>query len=247
MAITDSLIGYWALDEASGDALDSKGSNPFTTVDVPSTPGSVPGLVAGARSFNGSQYFVHGDNADLSTGDIDFTWQVWVKLQALTDGGLIGKWQPGGFEFLLKYNPAFNINAPFLWAVDGGGTVGIVNAANFGIPTTGVWMLVHGWHDSVNNLIGISVNAGTADTTAHAAGVDDTGADINFGYQVADSLINGYLDEIAFWKRVLTPTERTYLYNGGAGRSYAELTGTPAVSTVVHQNVKCVGSYRVMW
>jgi hypothetical protein len=33
---------------------------------------------------------------------------------------------------------------------------------------------------------------------------------------------NGSIDEVGFWKRVLTADERTWLYNSGAGRTYSE-------------------------
>jgi len=37
---------------------------------------------------------------------------------------------------------------------------------------------------------------------------------------------DGLIEEVAFYKRVLTAAERTWLYNSGAGRAYAEVLQT---------------------
>ena len=37
------------------------------------------------------------------------------------------------------------------------------------------------------------------------------------------SYFNGRIDNVGFWKRLLTANEKAYLYNTGSGRSYAEV------------------------
>ena len=49
MALIDSLGGYWKMDEASGDALDSHGSNNLTDNDT--VAASTDGKINGARDF----------------------------------------------------------------------------------------------------------------------------------------------------------------------------------------------------
>ena len=72
MALTDSLISYWKLDEASGNATDSHGTNTLTDTN---TVTSVAGKINTARYFTNAntEFFTLADNASLSTGDIDFT------------------------------------------------------------------------------------------------------------------------------------------------------------------------------
>ena len=70
MALTDNLISAWELSEASGNAIDSHGSNDLTDNG---SVGTGTGLVYGtARHFDGSDDgFNIIDNTDLSVGDID--------------------------------------------------------------------------------------------------------------------------------------------------------------------------------
>jgi hypothetical protein len=101
-----------------------------------------------------------------------------------------------------------------------------VVANNFGVVPQNAWHFVVYWHDSVNNQIGIAVNAGTADTGSHSGGVNDGNAPFQIGASVADNLYwDGFIDEVGFWKRVLTGAERTELYNAGSGRDYAYIAG----------------------
>ncbi len=100
-------------------------------------------------------------------------------------------------------------------------------ADNFGVPSTATYYLVHGWHDSINDELGISVNAGIANTTAHSAGVFDSTSNFTMGRNDESLTLywDGLIDEAGFWKRVLTSDERTQLYNAGNGLAYPFVTG----------------------
>jgi hypothetical protein len=77
------------------------------------------------------------------------------------------------------------------------------------------------WHDSVNNVICITVNDGAVSSLAHTIGVQKNTVPFGIGARPTDpQSLNGQVDELGFWKRVLTPAERTALYNGGAGKPY---------------------------
>lgn len=233
MALVDNLISYWPLDEASGNALDAHGSNDLTENGTGGI-GTATGILSGARDFEvgDTDYFELADNADLSTGNIDFTMQAWVNLESkpAQDMVIMSKWGSADpREFNLNWSVSDNkfrliIRTPASSNV-------IVLASNFGIPPLATWCLLHAWHDSVNNLIGISVNAGTANTTAHSTGITDSTGAFRIGSEVnAGRYWDGLIDEVGFWKRVLTAAERTELYNAGAGRDYAYISGGGAVA-----------------
>ena len=74
------LQGWWKLDEASGSAVDSHGSNTLTQTG---TVGAATGKIDGARDFSTSNYFSIASNASLSTGDISFSLACWAKFDAL--------------------------------------------------------------------------------------------------------------------------------------------------------------------
>jgi hypothetical protein len=83
------------------------------------------------------------------------------------------------------------------------------------------------WHDSVGNTINIQVNNGTADSAAHNLGVFYGTAPFAIGARdaAAADYWDGLIDEVGFWKRVLTADERTTLYNGGNGLAYPFTVG----------------------
>lgn len=231
MSLLTSLISYWKLDEASGDALDASGSNTLTETGGPIASGT--GKISGDRTFvrASSQYFTKADNADLSSGDIDITLQAWVKLTDTGTTGVIvckgvdvGSNTASTFEYAIYYAGGAN---RFVFRVLGGGTNDLVTANTFGALATGTWYHVIGYHDSVNNVIGIAVNAGTPDTAAHSAGIQDSTGNFYLGRDgtAGQRFFNGELDEVGLWKRVLTSAERTSLYNSGAGLAYSSFGG----------------------
>jgi hypothetical protein len=222
MAVIDNLIVYYPMDEASGDALDAH-SNGYDLADNTAV-GAGSGVVSGARDFEAStgQWFDRASNADLQTGDIDFTLQAWVRMESKPANPLpiVQRFQSGQTEYVLEWD---NGGDRFRFYVHNGSTFPIVVANNFGAPSTATWYLVHAWHDAANDLIGIAVNAGTADTTATSLGVNSSTATFRYAQNADNYYFDGLMDECAFWKKVLTSAERTWLYNAGAGRSYADI------------------------
>jgi hypothetical protein len=90
------------------------------------------------------------------------------------------------------------------------------------------WYCIHAWHDSAANQIGVVVNAGTPVTAAAASGVHADTADFRIGsrqFVGFEAYFDGIIDEVGFWRRVLTSQERTDLYNGGAGLAYSSFGG----------------------
>jgi hypothetical protein len=222
VALSDNLIAYYSLDEASGNALDAHGSNDLTEN---STVGIGTGKVNGARDFEQteSDYFEIADNTDLSTGDIDFTIALWFKPESTpvingiackgTAGGANTEWSL--FSFLTS-NWQFQVYQ----------STTAYTAINSAVaPSAGNWFFLVAWHDSAANTINLQVNNGKPASTAHSIGVNDGNESFNIGRASATYFGDGLIDEVGFWKRVLTSDERTELYNSGSGRDYAYITG----------------------
>ena len=167
-----------------------------------------------------SEYLNIADNANLSTGNIDFTVAAWVYPDSLTDDrSITAKFTPGGNqrEYLLRLN-ATSGAAAFFVSSDGVNVDGSVTGSN---RSTGVWSLIIAWHDSVGDTINIQENNGSVTSTAFSAGVFDSTAEFRLGTR--GDLIqfwDGRIDEVGCWKKVLTSQERTNLYNGGSGNTY---------------------------
>jgi|GEM_PF-1875776 len=223
--LTDDLVAYWKLDEASGTRIDVVGANDLTDNN---TVGQATGIVNDAAQFvaANSEYLDIADNADLSMGDISFSLALWVYFDTKPiSASPIGKWNQvdDQREYRLRYIGGGTDRLQFEVSSTGGGGLSSVNADNFGSPSTGEWIFVVCWHDATGDAIGIQVNNGTANTAAHTGGVFDGTSRFALGANVSGgSPINpwdGRIDETGVWKRVLNTQEKTDLYNGGAGNT----------------------------
>lgn len=233
MALTDSLAAYYKLDESSGNAIDALGVSDLTASGSP--PTATTGKVGGCRVFvaASSQMFSRADNAALSTGDIDYTLAMWVYLTSKPAAtmDMLSRYDVGNValrEYLFVWN-ATNDRFEFYITNTAGGN-NVVTANNFGAPSTGTWYYVVAWHDAAGNTINISVNNGTANSAATSVSPSDTAVVTTLGGRtgIATRYWDGRLDEVGYWKRVLTVDERTSLYNGGAGLAYPFTTGAGA-------------------
>lgn len=223
-----NLISYWKLDEASGTRVDSHGSNDLTDNN---TVGAATGIINDGANFvaANTEYLSHASNASLQTGDIDFTISAWVKLAAKGAYRMIvaKDLYNTSREYWVNYIPTFDRFA-FQVTSDGTDATQIaVYADALGSPSTGTWYFIVVCHDSVNNAIKIQVNNGTINSAGTAAGVYSGAAQFMLGansdFGTPSNFMDGMIDEVGFWKRVLTAGEITQLYNGGAGISYEEI------------------------
>lgn len=228
--LTDSIVAYWDLDEASGTRVDDPGANDLTDNN---TVTSNTGLISNAAQFTAanSEYLSRSDNTDLSTGNIDFTFVAWAYLDSKgANRSIVSKYSSSANR---EYNLYYGTTADrFIFEVSSDGTaVTTVTANNLGIPAISTWYFVVAWHDAANDTLNIQVNNGTVDSVSYSAGVFDSTAPFMIGARNGAMFWNGMLDEVGFWKRTLTAGERTQLYNSGAGCTYnfaaCEATATP--------------------
>lgn len=220
--LSDSLAAYWNMDEVSGSRFDSLGENHLTDHN---TVGQATGKIVQAALFasSSSEYLSLADNASLSTGDIDFTLSAWVYLNSKSANMFIVSKGPDattGREYTLFYNQSID---RLRFIVVNGSNSAAVDANVFGSPSASTWYHILAWHDSVANTINISANGGSANSASYAFGAADTAGAFRIGGNSAvtpAAFWNGRIDEVGFWKRILTTEERAQVYNKGAGCSY---------------------------
>lgn len=214
--LLDGLISYWKLDEASGIAVDSVGSNTLTDNN---TVTSAAGQVGSSRQFTlaNSEYLSIASNASLQAGDIDFTISAWINATTFAASGnaVVAKQSNNGdtgIEYILFVD---NSNTAYL-AVRIAGSTKLVTKGGL---TTGTWFHLIAWHDSIANTINIQVNDGTLASVATTASlVSVTTAEFRIGARALvgnEIYFNGQIDDVKFWKRVLTIAERTEDYQNG--------------------------------
>ena len=219
-SLLSGLISYWKLEEASGTRNDSHSTNHLTDNN---TVTQAVGKVGNAAQFTAanSESLSCASNASLQCGDIDFTVVAWVYFDSIASQNAIVSRQ--GQEYLLDCSSTFSNKFVFRVYQGAGATEKTAVSNTFGAASTGTWYFLIGQHDAANDLAGISVNNGALDTVATGGALSAaTAANLRIGARDAinQRFITGRVDEVGFWKRLLTSDEKAHLYNSGNGRSY---------------------------
>jgi hypothetical protein len=217
--LTD-LVAYWKLDETSGTRFDSAGSNNLADNN---TVGFAGGKIGNAASFvaANSENLDGGDILDI--GNDSLTVSCWFK--TTSPGGelnvtpLVGKPFAGGKQG--RYAIALEngkVTVPIQDAPGAGPSrdVMTVETYNDGLwhfaimvvdHATGVYLYV----DNVLEASSLGALAATLNTTDPFL--------IGFYTGIA-AYMDGEIDEVGVWRRALTASEITQLYNSGAGLTY---------------------------
>jgi hypothetical protein len=117
--------------------------------------------------------------------------------------------------YVLRY-----INNQVTWFVSGNGLDNTNVSAAAAIDTP---VFIEVYHDAEADQIGIAVNGGTFTTASHSAGIFNSSAALiigSFGDSGFASPMQGWVDEVGIWNRMLTADERAALYNSGNGIAY---------------------------
>lgn len=215
----DQLVGWWALDEASGNALDSH------TGGLTLTDNNSVGAAESGRDFeaSSSQFFNRASGAEFQCGNIAYTFAFWIKPESFPNFGDTTHLSHAKNDYsFVDYQ--FIGDGPQLRVYNSPGGGIQKTATPSGFMSAGTLYFIAGGLDAVDGNVWVSRNAGTRGTTALAGMVPVTAAgQFNLGrYAAGESFYtDGIIKALGFWKRALTDDELTWLYNGGTPRTYA--------------------------
>lgn len=226
MAIIDNLAAFWDFEDLDfTDTNDVHGTSHLTNNNIVVTAAGKVGLAADFET-DSSQNLSVGDNAALSMGDIEATFVAWVQLESAPGTPkmtVLAKDSGTSGEYYLQYNGG---TSRFELTVCGASAFGSLTAVvgnNFGAASLATWYFLVAQHDPVANTIALSINNGTPNSAAHSAGIFDGTGTFRIGGDSFAENFDGLVDQVGIWKRLLTGAEITWLYNSGAGRSYADI------------------------
>lgn len=223
--LTQGLVGYWP----SAD-LKNYGTGGGTLT----TYGTVP-LVTGVTGISSPSYsqpiWTYGNNTGWLSSDYynftssSFTVAFWTK----------GLWGPtgwndyttpslwGSYTWLLGRGEWGIWAIPwegrmYLWTNTNGSPSGDVTAYA-AIPPENVWCFIVAWRDAVNQKISIQVNNGPFTLFALTSNLYYRGYTPTFAVMQGGRMYyTGIINQPMMWKdRVLTSSERNWLYNNGSG------------------------------
>jgi hypothetical protein len=201
-SLDTGLVSFWKLDEASGNALDAKGTNNLT---VTGACGAIAGKLAGCRTFSGSgQYFASSTTTGLHPGNTDFTIAAWVYITDKTASRHIVTKAAGDTtdEYLLEYSSAVD-RLRFGLRTDASNFT-VIQADNYGSPPVNTWIFVIGWFDHTAGKIFIQVNNGFPNSAPSAPAIGGGTASFTIGTYGGTYFYAGRIDAVGYWNRLLT-------------------------------------------
>jgi len=232
--LNTDLFNYWTFDEPSGNLLDSIG-NSNGTLSGTITQGAT-GKINDAYNFTGqSDAIINMDNQTINTNGQSFSF--WIKKNTAGVRSVVYRHgsTPTGFyiEFNINekfvYNHASGPGKYTAWTTTNAFSIGVWHH----VVVTGTGTTQAGVHIYVDGVDQTGLDYGT-----NEEGVRPTGSSIRF-FGKADNAA-GYLDagidEFGWWKRVLTQTEVTQLWNNSYGISYTIFGTDPTVTSISPAN-----------
>lgn len=223
--LANSLVGLWKLSEISGNRADSIGVSTLTdNATVTSASGIVYPLAAEFVIAN-SESLSAADSAALSGGNIDMWGFAWFRPTAVNvTSTIFAKWNITGNH---REWQVVQVNADVSLQTSPDGTStgnGFLTVA--GVLTANTWTLAVWYHDSVNNLIGLSINGSAFSTAAYTTGIFNSAASFRIGAQGAGSaFFGGRIGPVALGKNyVPTIQDASFLYNYGVDSGVHSVT-----------------------
>lgn len=240
MALTDNLIAYWKLDESSGNAADATGNGHTLTNNGTLTYGPAVINNGAITSTTGPKYLSAVDaGLQISSGDISI--QAWAKTTATAAAIVQRRYTTGGDW--INYTLYFD-GSKFSWyetsntTGDYGQWQSTATLATLGLNNGNFHHIVFvaTFGNNASHLLYVDgVNQGGSFVLSTSkTGINQVSARFGIGDPFT-ATFDGTVDEVGLWNRILSSSEVTSLYNGGAGLAYPFSTGA-----VVH-NLSLVG------
>lgn len=220
MSLTDNIIAYYKLDESSGNAADSVGSNTGTNTDVTYASGKINN----AGTFNGSSGKIVLASQPVTGSPVTASFTCWFKTSSATRQGILtfGDSSTSKDCLQLYIYTDYKLHLDFT-ATGGPNTTGTVNDGNWhfaaiSISSGTATLYMDG--SSIGTVGSGDLKISTSGTQFKHIGVDPSGTPHYF---------NGQIDEVGVWSRALSSTEVTALYNSGNGLQYPFSSFTPII------------------
>lgn len=208
--LTDGLVGWWKMDN---DADDYSGSgNHCTEINSPTY---VTGQVDDAISFNGSAQYLDANTSDYDFGTTDFSVAFWIKT-GTADKGIIGNFATtpsvAGWFFYVYPNTGGLYNGLAIGAYGAGGSQEYLYTTALVVDNN--WHHVTAVFTRTGTSVSIEAFVDGVSKGSFSGTVGDisSGADLFIGtYLNSGNAMNGLLDDVRIYNRVLTQPEITIL------------------------------------
>jgi hypothetical protein len=227
MALTDGLVAYYKLNEASGNRASEVGSG-LTLTDV-NTVGSGTGKVSDGASF------VRANSEELtSTSTVfhnnfydPFSFCGWFKLNNTTDDcAILSVWgsETSEREYRLYFRAS---DDKLVWEVQDDAVITYWSVASSETLSSGTWYFFYCYYNG-SDTIGLTVDNGSLVSNKYDMGINVGSYKFSVGWADSTGYLWGMVDELGRWNRLLGGTEVSDLYASGAGLTYPFTGSTDA-------------------
>ncbi len=217
-----SLVAYYKLDEASGNATDATAN--ALTLTLAGTITSTTGIIVNARTTgtdDSNTNNFQSSSASFAFGASNFSVSFWFNTSSGTNVNFprfISKMTEasGNYGWDVEWNSS---TAKINFAVSANGT-SKTTAVNSATISNNTWYHVVAVKDGTNITLYVNGVAGTP--VAFSSSIFATTANFFlFSHSGGTRSFAGLIDECGVWSRTLTSAEVTDLYNSGAGRAFS--------------------------
>jgi hypothetical protein len=210
-SLLDGLVAYWALDEGSGTTrIDSVGSSNLADNN---TVGSAVGKVGNAADFDGTNFL------ELNPG-LSIPSDISVSLWCYPNAGYGTLAFPGMIEQNFDWGRIFVASSSGVAQARVRQSNGVERiASTLTVISTTAWSHIVLVVNSLTGVATLYVNNAVAGSVTYDGTLNQGNSTLKIGQQAAN-FFDGRIDEVGIWNRVLTPAERTILYNGGSGIAF---------------------------
>lgn len=203
-------VGYWRLGETGGNLADSSGNGYSMTVHGSPAYGDAGAIVADSNTavgFNGSNTWFTGAHISQITGN-PVTLEGWINPASFASGALMA--------ILTCVADAHTGYALWVNAATQKVNLGNENGGNFDSTTS---VLLDAWQHVVGVINGaasaIYINGAPAGTGTVNVGISASPIRIASETDLPNLVMNGVLDELAVYNKVLTAAQIANHYNLG--------------------------------
>lgn len=211
--LTNGLVGFWSFngkDLEGTTAYDRSGNGNDGTLT--NDPKAAIGKVGQALQFDGvDDYVTVVDDSTLDFDTGDFSISLWVKPATYAEGaGFIHKNEGGGQSQYWLRDESTNGSLRFMTEDPSGGTA---------VETSDEYLTLNEWQHIVATRNGstVCIYKNGANSVCNSGTVRNVtnNAALRIGVGPGDTYLNGTLDEVRIYNRVLSASEILQLYNGG--------------------------------
>lgn len=234
---SSGLVGYWDMDEGSGNTFDDINSaHTFTCDDTPCL--WVDGFIGNAATaWNGT---FGADGVTITNVDDfkDFSWSFWMNYTGNTrtpntqwiiihpaDAGVASRF----------FTMQLNMNQMRFGVGDGA----LSNELIAQEPSNNTWHHIVGTYENDTGNQRFYIDGALAVEFGDNSGIGDAGSDLDIAKHATthNEFFNGTLDELGYWNRTLTPSDIAQLYNRGAGMGFNNQTDVIGIDSVETESV----------